>query len=332
MNKKLLLLLSFLIILIPLFASGKKEVDERSVDELESWQETFDINEKKAGKYNIMITAADKGGNIALGGPFNIFIDPESDLPVSGITNPRNNMRVPGNLNIVGTCIDDDAVGRVEIVLDGDTENPIVAEGTDFWSYFLDTTQMEEGAHTISVYGIDNKGVIGHEQTVTWHLDRRQPQTKVENYAMGALVSGKIKLTGIIADGNGIKSLAYSLDGGRNFNPVSISEDKKNNGWTFTLPLNTLQMKDGASVCWFQAVDLQGTSGLYSYLYFVDNTAPEVHITYPSETDIVNGVFSAAGLSRDAINVESLSWVFGAESGTFELIPGNPFWSLNLDV
>lgn len=332
MIKKLLLTLSFLIILMPLFASGKKEVDERPVEELESWQETFDINEKKAGKYNIMITAADKGGNITLGGPFNIFIDPESDLPVSGITNPRNNMRVPGNLNIVGTCIDDDAVGRVEIVLDGDTENPIVAEGTDFWSYFLDTTKMEEGAHTISVYGIDNKGVIGHEQTVTWHLDRRQPQTKVENYAMGALVSGKIKLTGIIADGNGIKSLAYSLDGGRNFNPVSISEDKKNNGWTFTLPLNTLQMKDGASVCWFKAVDLQGTSGLYSYLYFVDNTAPEVHITYPSETDIVNGVFSAAGLSRDAINVESLSWVFGAESGTFELIPGNPFWSLNLDV
>ncbi len=332
MSKKLFLLLTFISILIPLFASGKREVEERPVEELESWQETFDINEKKAGKYNILITASDKGGNVTLGGPFNIFIDPESDLPVSGITNPRNNMRVPGNLNIVGTCIDDDAVGRVEIILDGDRENPIIAEGKDFWSYYLDTTQMTEGAHTISVYGIDNKGVIGHEQTATWHLDRRQPQSKVENYGMGALVSGKIKLTGTITDGNGIKSLSYSLDGGRNFKPVTISEDKKNNAWTFSLPLNTLEMKDGATVCWFKAVDLQGTSGLYSYLYFVDNTQPEINITYPSETDIVNGKFSAAGFARDAIIVESLSWVFGSQSGTFELIPGNPYWNLDLDV
>ena len=92
MNKKLLIVLSFLIVFSSLFASGKKETTERSVEELESWQETFDINDKKAGKYNILITATDKGGNVALGGPFNIFIDPESDLPVSGITNPRSDI------------------------------------------------------------------------------------------------------------------------------------------------------------------------------------------------------------------------------------------------
>ena len=101
------------------------------------------------------------------------------------IVNPRENMRVPANLNIVGSCVDDDAVGSVHIVLDGDRENEIVAEGKDFWSYYLDTTQMEDGPHEIIVYGIDHKGIVGREQKVVWHLDRKQPQIKIDSHEMG---------------------------------------------------------------------------------------------------------------------------------------------------
>ena len=43
-------------------------------------------------------------------------------------------MRVVGNLNIVGTCVDDDGVDYVELVLDGNEGMPIRAEGEEFWS------------------------------------------------------------------------------------------------------------------------------------------------------------------------------------------------------
>ena len=103
MAKKVLCCLFILIFsLTSIFA--KRSIDEKNVENKESWKESFDISDKEPGVYNVFITAEDQGGNTRIEGPHNIYIDPESDLPVSGITNPRNNMRVPGNLNIVGTC------------------------------------------------------------------------------------------------------------------------------------------------------------------------------------------------------------------------------------
>ena len=188
-------------------AGGKKDITERQAENMNSWQESFDISDKKPGTYNIMVTAEDAGGNQSIAGPYNIRIDPDSDLPVTGITNPSPDMRIPGNLNVVGICVDDDAVDYVELVFDGRTDAPVRAEGSDFWSYYLDTTELEEGLHTIEAWGVDSNGVRGKPVTVTWHLDRRQPVTAVESHGLGQLVSGKITLTGQVTDGNGIQSL-----------------------------------------------------------------------------------------------------------------------------
>ena len=326
--------LCFLLVLVLSFTSAfaKKEIEEKDVENKESWKESFDISAKKPGKYNIFITAEDQGGNSIIEGPHNIYIDPESDLPISGITNPRNNMRVPGNLNIVGTCIDDDAVERVEIILDGDKENPLQATGKDFWSYYLDTTQMAEGAHTIDVYGIDINGKVGHETSATWHLDRRQPQTVIESHQMGDLVAKKINITGTVSDGNGIASLEYSLDGRETYKKAKIKTDKSGTNCTFSVPINTKDLPDGGVVLWFRAYDKQGTRGLTSFLFFVDNTSPDVKIISPEPKESVNGKFTVTGFAKDVIGLESLSWQFGQETGTFELLKGNPYWSLELDA
>ena len=133
------------------FAHGKGDIEDISVENMNSWQEQFDLDIRKPGKYNIMITARDLGGNVHIEGPHNLWLDPKSDLPICGITNPYPNMRVVGNLNIVGTCVDDDGVSRVDLVLDEGTdhEKQVTAEGKEFWSYYLDTNDLEEGDHTI---------------------------------------------------------------------------------------------------------------------------------------------------------------------------------------
>ena len=63
-----------------------RDVETHSVENLKSWQDSFDLNSRKAGKYNIMVKATDLSENVALEGPFNIYLDPNSDLPVCGIT------------------------------------------------------------------------------------------------------------------------------------------------------------------------------------------------------------------------------------------------------
>ena len=195
-NKKVILVTFFSVLMTSLFfAHGKGDVEDIPVENMNSWQEQFDLDSRKPGKYNILITARDLGGNVHVEGPHNLYLDPKSDLPICGITNPYPNMRVVGNLNIVGTCVDDDGVSRVDLILDEGTENEkqVTAEGKEFWSYYLDTNDLAEGNHTIKVigYDINEEPKVSTPYVLTWQLDRKQPVTEVQDKTMGILVSGR---------------------------------------------------------------------------------------------------------------------------------------------
>ena len=322
---------------VPAFAQfSAPKVETISVKNLNSWEEQFNLENRRNGKYNILITAKDLGGNEYIEGPYNIYVDPKSDLPVCGITNPAPNMRVVGNLNIVGTCIDDDGVSRVKLILDEgkETELTVDADGKEFWSYYLDTTTLEEGPHTIKVigYDINEIPVEGNPTVVTWQLDRKLPVTTLVDKEMGMLVSGKVNFKGVVTDGNGIKKLEYSTDKGEHFKQVKLSKTKNLAARNFLLDVDTKLFADGPAVLWFRATDMTGSVGLYSFLYFIDNTRPDVKIVSPIEGDVKNGKFTVAGYAKDKIGVTNLTWTFGAQSGEFELIPGNPYWKLDLDT
>ena len=321
---------------VPVYSHGKGDIEDMPAKNMNSWQEEFDLEGKKAGKYNIMITAKDLGGNTYIEGPHNIYLDPNSDLPVCGITNPYPNMRVVGNLNIVGTCVDDDGVSKVELILDEgtDIEKRVTAEGKEFWSYYLDTTDLEEGAHTIKVIGYDINATPVQSKPVvlTWQLDRKQPVTEITDKSMGVLVSGNVKFDGVVSDGNGIKELYYSTDNGEYFTPVTLKPNRNRDICTFSISIDTKKFKDGPAVLWFKAIDQATSVGMYSFLYFIDNTKPDVKIVYPADDEKVNGKFTVAGYAKDTIGVTDLSWAFGTRSGKFDLIPGNPYWAITLDT
>lgn len=351
-----LLLVLSLCVFASVFAGGKKEVSSKSVGAENSWSEVFDIK-SRSGKYNVYAEATDKAGNQAVAGPYNLFIDEESDLPVISITNPVKNMKVPGNLNIVGTCFDDDKVAEVWLILDGDKANPVLVDGTDFWSYYLDTTDLAEGKHTITAYGIDDgnpsayyndEGVLdeskvkpktGHSVTVEWHLNRQAPVTTVTNYQMGDMVSGKITLNGRVTDGNGIDSLEYSTDGGEHYTALKLKEHKLSNPdenglksyYSFSLPVDTKKMNEGPSLIWFKAIDSAGSIGMSSFLCFVDNASPDLKIVTPAPGESVNGIFTIAGYAKDSNGLKNLNYQWGNLRGEFSLTAGNPYWSLELD-
>ncbi|MCQ2612530.1 MAG: Ig-like domain-containing protein [Treponemataceae bacterium] len=315
-----------------LFAGGSRDSVEREVLRTDSWREEFDITEQKSGKYNVMVTAEDFGGNTTVAGPYNIYIDPDSDLPVTGITNPPLGLRVPGNLNIVGTCIDDDAVAYVELILDGDEEHPVRAEGQDFWSYYLDTTKLKDGTHSIVATGVDINGLRGHSVSTEWDLDRAKPVTEITNHEMGELISGRLNLQGSVYDGNGIKELAYSLDNGNTYKELKFKTNAREQTTTFSLTVDTTKLKDGPAILWFKALDNKGSEGYSSYLCFVDNTKADIHIFYPEPDEPVNGIFAIAGSVYDTIGITKLTWAFDKESGEFDLIAGDPYWVKEFDI
>ena len=312
-------------------AFGSRDITETDLASRKSWQETVDISAKKKGKYNILITARDTAGNVGYAGPFNMYIDPDSDLPVTSIAFPASGADVAGNVDIIGTCYDDDAVTKVSFRID-DGEEIYTAKGTEFWSYTLNTVSLDEGLHTIEVWGTDINGVQGKSVKTSFNLNRRLPVTNVTNTGAGTLVSGTVQLEGTVEDGNGIDRLFYSLDNGNKFEEVRLSYDKKQKRSVFKLPVKTALLSDGPNVCWFKAVDKQGSTGIYTFLFFVDNVPPSLSFIYPdNDIETFPSVFSVAGRVSDGTGLESLTWVCGKDSGEISVTPGNDYWVKEFD-
>ncbi|HOX91954.1 MAG TPA: Ig-like domain-containing protein, partial [Spirochaetales bacterium] len=272
----------------------------------------------------------DSAGNATLAGPINVYVDPNSDLPVITLANPLSGMIVRGDLNIVGTCVDDDNMGSVEVRLDD--REWVKASGTNYWSYYLTTADVADGLHTLYARGVDEFGVTGDPVSVQFHLDRTKPLHTISQPAFGTLVSGKLTMSGTVYDANGLKSVFYSIDGGDYWEPLKYSLDKKTGIASFSLNLDTRKMPDGPSVVWFKSTDGVGSEGIAVFLYFIDNTPPELAILSPRLDESVNGSFTVTGRVRDTVGVTKLSWVYGKDSGTMELVPGNPYFSIAFEA
>ncbi|MCL2139767.1 MAG: Ig-like domain-containing protein, partial [Treponema sp.] len=334
-----------------IFAGGRKDNESHEAENPAGFTNSIDIDNKKPGKYNFYIEAKDTAGNAALAGPDNIYIDPASDLPVVKIINPADNMHVQGNLKIVGVCVDDDGVDYVEFIInkgkDGKGEEMLRsrAEGNSFWSYFLDTSDTEkwtDGTYTISAWAVDINGLSGISEDfppkvhkihrVIWNLDRKKPETMVTSHEDGIIVTGKINLKGTVTDGNGIQSLEYSLDEGENYLPVKIKYDKKQDIYSWSLPIDTRKIEDGARVIWFKAVDGLGTMEMSAHLFFINNIGADIKIVYPEPGEPVNGLFTVAGYASHPVGLSAIQWKLGKESGEIPMVIGNPWWVQEFDL
>ena len=342
---------SLFFIPLMMYAGGRQDNESHEVDNPSGFSESINIENKKPGKWNVYLEAKDKGGNTTIAGPHNLYIDPESDLPIARIINPQPNMRVQGNLNLVGTCIDDDGVAYVNLVITkgkdgkGEVMFETRADGAEFWSFFLDTSdtgKWKDGVYTVTAWGTDINGLSGisdkfpakvHKtHSVTWNLDRKKPDITVTSHSQGALVSGKVTIKGTVWDGNGINSLSYSLDDGEHYTPISIKYDTKADMYNYDFTLDTKTVEDGPKVIMFKARDNMRSEGALSFLIFANNTGPEVEILYPDDTTAVSGIFSVSGSAKHKIGLSSLKWKSGKDSGDIPIIPGNPWWVQEIDI
>ena len=354
MTKKCLFFSVLLIFLCSsLWAAGGREGNEtRTAQDPSGFTDSVDTSDKRPGRYNFYLEATDRAGNVTRYGPENINIDPETDLPRVTIVNPLPYMRVQGNMHIVGLAYDDDGIEKVELVINrgidgrGEEITRVTAEGKEYWSYFLDTTNGEiwtDGDYTITAWATDINGLSGISErfhvrqhkiaTVHWRLDRRKPVTVIESHEVGALVSGNVRLRGTVSDGNGIDSFSYSLDGGNRYINTRANLDRRTGEYHWDININTRQFDDGPAVIWFQARDGNGSIGTAAHLLFVNNTGPDVKIVYPENNTTVNGVFSIAGYAQHPVGLKSVTWKAGnIAGGEFDLMPGNHWWSTDVDI
>lgn len=314
-----------------------------------NWNKIFDISslqDRKPGVWNVTVRAKDSMNNYSEEESINIKVDPKSDFPTVNIISPKQDGRVPGNLMVVGTAYDDDGVDRVEMYLNNETE-PRACTGTEFWYYELDTTEMNDGIHSLrfKVYDINglesdrNQYLGGRPYKVDFVLDRKVPVIGVESLTSGAIVSGKVRVAGNVIDDNGIVSMEYSLDDRYSYNRVSsfrsTARGKVSGAWAFTL--DTGQLIDGTQTVWIKALDGAGSEGFFPLTVTVDHDKPEVGFQYPEDKAEVGEFFELKGFTRDNVDIKSVNIDIkgtGAPAEQFpvEVLPGNPFWKFRVNV
>ncbi len=94
--------------------------------------------------------------------------------PEVQITQPNSGAILSGSVNIEGAASDSDgSINRVEVKIDnGDWKAAI---GTDNWSFFWDTTNVEDGQYTVYAQSIDDKEGYSPEQSVTVTVNNNHP-------------------------------------------------------------------------------------------------------------------------------------------------------------
>lgn len=311
------------------FAAARTEEDAfQEVEGTGNWEYTIDVSDWEPGRYNILVRARDEAGNTALGGPFNVFVDPESDKPVASISYPQPNQAVGSRLFAVGTARDDDDVGYIEVQIN---DAPFVrATGTDYWSALLPLNTLADGPQTMRVRAVDINGTEGETVEVGFRLDTTKPNASPSSHESGVLVSRRTTISGTVDDANGVASLV--LFDGTTRTPLRLRGGRDESP-RFEFEIDPREMEDGSYVWWLESTDLTGASGATPFLFFVDTSPPELQILYPTDEDRIDAQLRFVGTVSDLVGVASLAYELSTgEEGSIPLTPGDPYWSLSVDL
>lgn len=303
-----------------------------------NWSKVYDIETLqriKPGTWHLSVIATDSNKNQNKPTEINIKIDPKSDIPTINVINPKSKSRVPGNLMIVGTAYDDDAVSKVTFTLDAELEER-VCNGTDFWSYDLDTTGLDDGVHRLTFKVEDVNGVKCKPYVVPFVLDRKVPTITLPSMTSGTVVSDKCKISGEAEDLNGIAGIYYSVDGRYSYSRIGNGMGKRKCAWSFNLDASK-ELSSGTNTVWIKAVDRAGSEGFFPLTLIVDKAVPDVGFHYPHPNAKVGKAFELFGYAYDNVEINKLSVkVSGTGFSTPELPVdfqrGNAMWTFPINL
>jgi hypothetical protein len=309
-----------------LWAGGKQE--NIPADGNEVWEHDYDVTEKKKGLYNFIVYAKDRAGNESISGPFNVKVNPNAGLPVARVVYPENNAIVRGNINVLGVASGRYGVSRVLARIDDN--DYIEVSGTEYWNQLIDFSYILDGKHSLYVQAIDSKDVAGPVQRLNFTLDTSPPEIELTSHSIGDIITGTTTIKGQAVDANGIKILEYSEDG-ETFTSLP-GKKKGNTTQDFSLSINTKKVEDGPLVFYVRAVDSTGVAIVNPYLFFASNNGPDLEVYTPAPNEDVYGSFFLSGRAYNEVGLSKLYYEWGKIKEDIEMRPGDPFWSVPLEM
>jgi len=329
--RKSVLLTAVLVILLPaaLYAGGSRQVITETADGIDIWQKEFNVVGMKPGTYNIIVHAKDAAGNVGIGGPFNIKIDPMAGLPEARVVYPEHRQVIREDVNIVGVASARYGVKEIYIKIDdGDYET---LEGSEYWNYRIPAEDLAEGKHTVYVKAIDSLDIMGPESHIDFILDILPPEISLVDREIGDLIAGNVKIKGKVYDVNGVASLYISADGDH-FTSLSLSKSRGDDNMYFQFPINSKKMEDGPVVYYLRATNKTGSSITRPFLFFVNNIPPQIEIISPGPKEDTYGKTQVSGRVYSGVGLTAFYYEWAGERIEIPMFPGDPFWAVTFPI
>ncbi len=298
--------------------------------------ETTHLYSKK-GTYHAVLQVTDDDGATATDG-CTITVKEESanEKPTITITEPANNSTVSGTVTINGTASDpngDETIERVEIRINHGGWAGVT--GTTSWSYQWDTTEVEEGNHTIYARAFDGEE---YSDVKVWNLivdnvpENTRPTISITSPANNTTVSGTVTISGTASDQDGnetIENVEISINSGEWETATGTAS------WTFEW--NTTALVNGEYSLKFKAFDGEDFSEIKEIILDVqnvqENTRPTITITSPANNSEVSGIVTINGTTSDPEGNETIEKVvISIDGGAWIEATGTTSWSFQWDT
>jgi hypothetical protein len=258
-----------------------------------SWTSDIDTGVYIDGGYTLRaVAAADNGASSAAA----VSVTVDNTPPTVTLTSHADGAALTGLVDLEGTAEDAVEVDKVEIAVDGGAYD--LVQGTDTWSYPLDTGPLSEAPHTLSFRATDTAGNT-QVLNVTVYVDPTPPVVAFTSPAAGSYFRVQdYLLEGSSANMEAGDTLEISYDE-TNFTPVDTF-DTPYISWDHTLNPVTDGLPDGPLTVTLRATSVvSGAVTLASAAYVVDTTAPAPAFTQPQDGGSVSGQVLISGTLTD---------------------------------
>ena len=237
-------------------------------------------------------------------------------LPGVTITEPGKGEEISGSYTIRGTASDpdgDEQVERVEIRIDeGSWEE---ANGTTDWNFEWDSTEVENGDHTIHARAFDGEDysdLTEVDVTVNNEEPANHPPTiEITAPEDGSTVDGVVTIEGTADDEDGdeqVEMVEIRIDDG-GWGEAEIEEAEGTISWSFEW--DTTEVENGEHTIYARAFDGEDYSEVSELNLTVDNEEtvnhePEIEITSVEKTDdyTIEIRWTASDPDEDALEID----------------------------
>jgi len=198
---------------------------------------------------------------------------------------------------VSGVVYDDDQPAKIWYKIDNGPFVEIDIEHS--YSIPIALKSLADNEHTVTLYAEDIYGVRGEEIVRHIRVSLEEPKAEVRAPSFETTNKGVIDVVGVSSDKNGIAKVEVSLDNGNTFNLAEGTES-----WKYRFDTRVIQ--DGTHVVFVRVYDKYDTTGLYSSLINIDNTAPSIRLELPLDGSRTGETLFISGQTTDNISLEQV--------------------------